>query len=75
MYSSSALLLGAMSAAIDFSALLDTMADDAAVTMSAGWRRRVNSAFEAVEGHGAAILSNSEGLIIFVAAMIALSHF
>jgi hypothetical protein len=57
-----------MSAAIDFSALLDAMADDAAVTMSAGWCHRVNSAFEAVETHGAAILSNSESLIVFVAA-------
>ena len=69
------LLFRAVTAAIDLSALLETMADNSATTMSAGRRHRVNSAFEAVEGHRPAILSNSEGFIIFVAAMIAFSHF
>jgi hypothetical protein len=73
--SGNTLLPGAMSAAVDLPALLDAMADNSAITMRAGRCHRVNSAFEAVEGHRSTILSNSEGLIIFIAAMIAFSHF
>jgi hypothetical protein len=64
-----------MSAAIDLSALFDAVTDNSAITMSAGRRHCMNSAFEAIEGHGPAILSHSEGLVIVIAAMIAFSHF
>src|SRR5947209_17116172 len=56
------LLLRAVRAAIDVAALLDAMADNPAATMNARRCHRVNCAFEAVEGHRPAILSNSERL-------------
>lgn len=69
------LLLGAVSAAIDLAVLLDPMADNPAITMGTGRRHCVNSALKAVEGHRAAILGDTEGLIVIVAAMITFSHF
>jgi hypothetical protein len=45
------------------SADFDAVTDDFAFSMRAGWRHRMYRAFEAVEGHGAAVRSTACALI------------
>ncbi|HJU12255.1 MAG TPA: hypothetical protein VJ728_15330 [Candidatus Binataceae bacterium] len=68
-------MFGAVGATEYLAALLHPMTDNTAVAMSASRSHCVNSTFEAVESHRPAILRNLEGLIVFVAAKIAFSHF
>jgi hypothetical protein len=67
------MLLCTVSAAINFSALLDAMSHNSAITMGAGWRHCMNRAFKAVEGHRS-ILHDLERLVVFIAAIVAFSH-
>src|SRR5436853_6367155 len=69
-----ALVLRAMSAAKDVAGRLDPMPDDLATAMRARGRHRLDRAFEAVEGHRAATAGDLEGLVVIVAADIALGH-
>ena len=69
-----AFMLGAMYAAEDGVAVLNTVADDAAAAMRAGGRERLDRAFEAVEDHGAAAHGDLEALVVVVAALRASAH-
>jgi hypothetical protein len=68
------MLLCTVSAAINFSALLDAMSHNSAITMGAGWRHCMNRAFKAVEGHRS-ILDDLERLVVFIAAIVHLAIF
>jgi hypothetical protein len=63
-----------MRAAEDRAVMLDTMPDDAAAAMRAGWRERLDRTFERVEDHGAAGHPNLEALVVVVAALLASRH-
>ena len=69
-----AFLLGAMDTAEDSAVVLDPMPDDAAAAMRAGGRESLDSAFEAVEDHGAAAHSDLEALVVVVAALLTSRH-
>src|SRR5215472_15938783 len=67
-------LMRAMSAAVEGVAILDAVPDDAAAAVRAPGCERLDRAFEAVEGVRAAILLDSEGLVVIVAAEVASGH-
>ena len=69
-----AFLSRAHRAAIDFAALFDAMPNDSALAVRAGRGHCLNRAFEAVEGHRAAVASDLKCLVVFVSTDIACRH-
>src|SRR5262245_26848735 len=67
-------MAGAVGAAVHLALRLDAVPDDVALAMRAVRSHRMDGAFEAVERHGPALLSDLEGLVVIVAADIALGH-
>jgi hypothetical protein len=54
--------------------LLQAMPEDAGAAMIAGWRKRVDGAFEAVERMRLAVHRDLKRLVVVVAASFARSH-
>jgi len=63
-----------MRTAIHRAARFDPVSDDLAIAVGTGRRHRMDSALEAVEGHGSPGLGYLEGLVVFVATNIACGH-
>src|SRR5690606_31546572 len=66
--------LGAVVAAEEAAVGLEPVTDDPAAAMAAHRREYVDRALEAVEGIGALVLRDLEGLVVVVSAVIAASH-
>jgi len=67
-------MFGAVGTAIDLALGLNTMTDDAALTMTALGRHGVDGALKTVESHSVVTLGNAERLIVVVAAHLASGH-
>jgi hypothetical protein len=67
-------LAGAMSAAEKGAIRLHPMTDDAATTVIAGWRKRVDGALKAVKNMRLPILDNFKRLVIVVTTHITFCH-
>ena len=61
-------MTGAVDAAIDFVALLNTVADDPTLAMGALGRQGVDGAFEGIEGVTAPGCRDDKGLVVIVSA-------
>src|ERR1700754_3385289 len=66
--------LGAMLAAEEGAVLFEAVTDDADAAVLAGWRQRVDRAFEAVEGVGGAVHAHLKRLVVLVSARFASGH-
>jgi NADPH-dependent FMN reductase len=67
-------VLGAVRAAEDDAALLDSVPHDPNAAMSTGWRQGLDGALEAIEGHGPTGRGDLERLIVVVPALVAGGH-
>src|SRR5689334_2225255 len=69
-----AVMLGTMRTAVHFSLRLNAVANDAAFAVRAAGSHGVDGTFKTVEGQRAAILGDSERLVVIIAADIAPGH-
>ena len=66
--------LRAVGTAVERALSLDTMSDDSALAVRAGWRQCVNRALETVEDVGFSGVNHLKGLVVVVSADFALGH-
>jgi hypothetical protein len=63
-----------MGAAIEFAACFHPVADDPAITVGAGWSKRMNRAFKAVENMRLSCHLHLERFVVIVSAQFTRCH-